>query len=227
MRKISKRFPRKRSSAFIAKIKDGVFVVGMLHSKSLVSFSSHFLEEPQGALHSDTFLNILFSIDVQMSFFIKSEIYRLNDVSDETLNAISLPRQVIRPRPRPFDPDNPFGIYGPFPNDGGSLVELEDRFRPSMSSSGRILKEILDPDVDAKVIQQTELSVLWINFELKERLAACHAFGGNIDPYKARTFEDCALLQNDIVRQTHWYQPHKMPLLGLKFDIDQNNWVPA
>lgn len=225
MRKTSKRFPRKRGNSFCVKLRDGLFAVGVLHTTGLTTFADCFLESPHDSVPSDVFTDPLFTVDVQMSFFGRSEIYKIDTVSEDFLTSIPLSSHVIRVRSRPFDPKNPFGWDGLFPDEGGGLIELADRMHPSTSSNGRVVVDLLDPVTDVELIRSTEISVLWINWDLKERLAACHAYGGNIDPYKARVFETCAPLQNEVVRNTHWYIKHKMPLLGRQFDPESNAWI--
>lgn len=38
----------------------------------------------------------------------------------------------------------------------------------------------------------------------------------NVDPYKAKIFEDYKFLQNEFVKNTSWFLKREMPLPGLK-----------
>lgn len=227
MRKQAKRFARKRGNAFVVTLRDDLHALGVMLSDGLTRFSRVFLTEPQAEFQEAVFLDPLFTVSVQMSFFRKSVIYAAGEVADPILDATPLSSHVIKPHAAPFDPAHPFGPDGPYPWKGGALIELADPMHPDTSSTGRMIKADLDGERDGDIIEATEMSGLYVNYDIKERLAACHAFGDVVDAHKAKTFPTCARLQNQIVKQTSLFRHHEMPLLGLKFDTTRNDWVPA
>lgn len=218
-----RRFPRKRGNAFIAKIREGLFAIGVLHNGGCTTFFNRFLNDPDEPILDTYFSSPLFTADVQMSFFAKNDIYKISLPDDFSLDAIDVPDKVIRIRSRPYDPENPFGWDGTFPDKGGDLYELPDRYNPATSSNGTLLISDLQCSEHRDIIERYELSCLYINEDLRERLAACYLSGRNVDPYKSKVFDECDYLKNEHVLNTSWYIKHRMPLLNLK--LESGRWV--
>lgn len=227
MRKPSSRFQRKVGNVFLVEARPDLFALGVMHDDGYITFSRHFFASPQVGIDIALFEDKLFSASVQVSFFRNSNIYPVSKMSPSELEAIPVSQQVIRPKNRPFDPENPFGHDGPFPYSGGDLVQVRNPLTPESSSDATILKSGLNCETDADIILSTEISALYVNHDLKERLVACYLSGRNVDAFKARTFDDCAVLLNEHVLKTHWYMPKRMPLLGLALNEAKNSWEPA
>lgn len=126
--KLMKRFPRKKGSAFIAKVRDELFAIGVLHNGGGTTFFNHFLNAPDDPILDAYFSAPLFTADVQMSFFAKNDIYKISLPSGFSLDSIDVPDKVIRIRSRPYDPGNLFGWDGDFPKEGGDLFGLPDKY---------------------------------------------------------------------------------------------------
>lgn len=218
-----KRFPRKRGNAYIVKVHDGLFAIGVLHNSGCTTFFNHFLSDPDEPIPATVFDKILCTVDIQMTFFAKNDIYRFALPDNFQLDQIKVPDKVIRIRSRPYDPENPFGWDGVFPDKGGDLYGLPDRYNPATSSNGVLLISDLQCTEHRDIIERYELSCLYINEDLRERLAACHLSGRNVDPYKSKVFDECSYLKNEHVLNTSWYVKHRMPLLGLK--LEGSKWV--
>lgn len=219
-----KRLRKRPGAAFVVKVRDDLYAAGIMHNTGCTSFLDHFLSTPDEDIPETAFTQPLFTVDVQQTFFSKNDFFKLELPAGFDHRDIPVSDQVIRLRSRPYDPDNPFGHDGPFPYCGGDLFQVRDCYAPSTSSTGTMLIEDLRCDQHRDEIEGTELSVLYIDKTLLERLVVCYLSGGNFDPYKARIFEDCPWLRNEHVLNTSWFNPHHMPLLGLSL-ID-GQWCP-
>lgn len=227
MRIVSKRFSRKAGNAFLVELRDGLFALGVMHTQSLVTFSKRFYQDSQADVDLKDVEDKLFSVSIQMSFFRNSKIYPCGNVDANALAGIPVQSELIRPRARPFDPQNPFGHDGPFPYQGGDLVTVRDPLSPASASDATVVRSNLSCETDLSKIVATEISALYVNHDIKERLVACHLSGQNVDAFKARVFDDCDALVNEYVLATHWYKPKQMPLLGLVLNEAKNSWEPA
>ena len=223
-RPVIKRLRKVAGAAFVVEVREGLYAAGVLHNSGCTSFLNHFLSDPDEEIPDAAFTRPLFTVDVQQSFFSKNKFVKLEPPAGFDHRDIPVSDRVIRLRSRPYDPENPFGHDGPFPYCGGDLFQLRDRYEPSTSSTGTPLISDLQCKRHRAEIEGSELSVLYIDKTLLERLAVCYLSGGNFDPYKARVFEDCAYLRNEHVLNTSWFIPQRMPLLGLRL-ID-GEWRP-
>lgn len=173
---MAKRFIWKEGGIVSFKVKEDLFTIGQMLKSPYVCFFQ--IQSPDGTF-ADVDLNAtleLFVIPVARDFLQKRLYERISE-GVKAKQDLALPELWIMPK---------MAFGGDFPWKGGDLVKI-DHAVGDLGMANKVVKRSIKAD-EKEILEKYELTSVWTDQGLVERLILCFGSGKNINPFKDRIF---------------------------------------
>lgn len=213
--------------AFVGRVADDVWCVGYHQAKGPCIFLDAFLPSFDAEIPQNAFSKLLFAVDVMPQFFKWNPIYQIKPSPEIDVAGLDLPDKAIFATWNSDKPKGePYWEGREFSEKGGSLWRLmPDRSPMNYVERYECIIPELNVDEHAKEILKYPMTIGAVDGDLRERLMCCHLLGREVDPIKARIFPDHPDLQDELLKQSHYFFKHRMPILNAHLDLETNRWV--